>query len=157
MSTEPHILAENLADSLQDLARLNIDSRDGFNFAAEKVQSAQPALAVHFREFASHRDELSASLNAVLQRDARDAVSSGSFLASMHRTLMSVRDALGADSDPYAVLAEAERGEEAISDAYEAIIKEFAGNPITNLLNMQYAEVQNTHEHVRSLRNANRT
>jgi uncharacterized protein (TIGR02284 family) len=80
-------------------------------------------------------------------------VDTGSMMASAHRCWTDLKSAV-TGGDAYAILAEAERGEDYIKGLYEDILKETAGEPTTKLLNEQYARVKQGHDQVRDMRDA---
>jgi len=58
--------------------------------------------------------------------------------------------------DAYAVLAEAERGEDQIKHAYEDVLQETAGSAMNDVLQSQYAIVKAGHDKIRDLRDAHK-
>ena len=144
-------LADETLDTLQDLVQINIDSRDGFREAAGQITDA--ALATYFRELADQRAQQAEELQTYVQLNNERPVRDGSFLAAVHRSWLSIRDSL-TGTDVHAVLAEAERGEDAIKGAYEEGLKETAGSAINDVLQSQYAQVKAAHDRVRDLRDA---
>lgn len=138
-------------EHLQNLIRMNIDSRDGFREAAEKIDD--PALAKAFREIATERAAQASDLQHYVVLNEGTPQREGSTAAALHRTWIKVREAL-AGSTRHAVLAECERGEDHIKAAYETALKAVPGNPINDLLLKQYSAVKRTHDAVRDLRDA---
>jgi uncharacterized protein (TIGR02284 family) len=78
---------------------------------------------------------------------------SGSWQAMFHRWWLDLRGSLSG-GDAYAVLAEAERGEDKIKQMYEEVLKQTAGNPLSDVLHQQYIEVKKGHDRIRDLRDA---
>ncbi len=150
-------LEANVVSHLQTLARLNIDSRDGFRYAVEKLPAESLALRELFTEAAAERDKQAAQLNQYVELNDADPNKSGSFAAAFHRSMIALRDVFSNEHDPYAVLAEAERGEDAIKGQYEKALKETAGSAVTDVLNHQYAAVKSMHDRVRDLRDARKS
>ena len=138
---------------LRELTQLNIDSRDGFDYAAERIEEAAPQIADRFRELSDARSRNAEHLEALLISCGDDAPESGTWTATMHRTWMNIRDMLSAKLDIYAVVAEAERGEDVIKQAYEGARHEFSG-PVSTLINDQYSGVKQAHDAVRDLRDS---
>ncbi len=145
-------LNQETISHLQTLARLNIDSRDGFQYAAGKLPPEDATIRQLFLDAASQREALAQELNRYVDINDSSTVESGSVAASLHRSLMALRDMFTSEHDPYAVLAEAERGEDVIKSAYENALKDTSGSPVTNVLNQQYVQVKNMHDKVRNLR-----
>ncbi|TWT39087.1 PA2169 family four-helix-bundle protein [Blastopirellula retiformator] len=57
-------------------------------------------------------------------------------------------------TDCYAILAEAEAGEDHIKHAYEDALKETAGSAMNDVLQKQYAQVKQGHDRIRDMRDA---
>lgn len=144
-------LDRRTALSLRQLAQLNIDSRDGFDYAAERIEEDTPEIAQRFRELSDERARFAEQLDTLLLNSGEDAPEDGSWVASMHRTWMNVRDMLADQPDIYAVVAEAERGEDVIKQAYEEAAREVSGS-VAALINEHYAAVKLAHDSVRKLR-----
>ena len=145
-------LSEETVAAVQDLIQMNIDSRDGFRFAAEKLEETHSQLATGFRQFAEIRDVNATELQGLSLMNGKEPTDRGSYSASMHRTWMSIRDMFASETDPVAVLAEAERGEDYIKAAYEDALKENPGSAVSDTLNRQYRDVKKMHDTVRDLR-----
>ncbi|MEZ6242069.1 MAG: PA2169 family four-helix-bundle protein [Phycisphaerales bacterium] len=137
---------------LQDLIQLNIDSDEGFNAAADQLD-ASSRLAMHFRECAAERRSFASELQAVVGANSERPEQSGTAKGTLHRWWLEIRGAVQ-DGDEHAVLAEAERGEDAIKRRYEKVLKETAGSPVNDLLQRQYAAVKRRHDQVRDMRDA---
>jgi uncharacterized protein (TIGR02284 family) len=146
-------LNEDTLDTMQDLIRINIDSRKGFEEAAEEIED--PSLRNLFLLLAGERDRQAEELQAYVELNHEDPVQDGSFAATVHRAWMKVRDALSSD-DTYAVLAEAERGEDQIKSAYEKALKETAGSAMNDVLTQHYTQVKSAHDRIRDLRDAHK-
>lgn len=145
-------LNETTVKSVQDLIQMNIDSRDGFRYAAEKLQDSHAQLAANFRKFSDCRDVNATELQGLVLMNGEEPENRGSSAASLHRTWMSIRDMFASEADPVAVLAEAERGEDYIKAAYEDALKDNPGSAVSDTLNRQYRQVKELHDTVRDLR-----
>lgn len=146
-------LDRRTATSLRQLAQLNIDSRDGFDYAAERIEEDTPEIATRFREISDQRARYAEQLEGLLLNSGEEAPEEGSWAASMHRTWMNVRDMLSEKPDIYAVVAEAERGEDVIKQAYEEATHEVSGS-VAALINEHYASIKTAHDSVRNLRDS---
>ena len=147
-------LEQSTIDHLQTLARLNIDSRDGFRYAADKLPDSAGELKSLFQSAAAERDRQASELNRYVELNDEHPRETGSVLASFHRTMMAFRDLFAGTHDPHAILAEAERGEDTIKNAYEVALKETSGSAVNDVLTRQYASVKAMHDRVRNLRDA---
>lgn len=152
MSLETKLtLNDTTVAKLQTLIRANIDSYDGLRESAEQIDDA--LVAELFRELAAERSTLAAELQDYVTWNSEQAVEKGSYAAAVHRTWIDIRSMLSG-GDAYAILCEAERGEDHIKHAYEDALKETAGSAMNDVLQAQYAQVKQGHDRVRDLRDA---
>ncbi len=142
-------LNQETVNQLQDLIRINIDSSDGFEFSADQIDD--PALKSRFTEFARRRREHADELATYVAWNREDPVREGSYAASMHRTWMSIREMFSSD-DLYTVLAEAERGEDYIVQAYKDALKSTTGSAMNDVLLRQASHVKSVHDEVKQMR-----
>lgn len=142
-------LNQETMDALQDLVQINIDSRDGFQHAAEKVDNL--TLQSLFQKLASERNQQADELSRLLAINLEEPHRKGSYAAAIHRCWTACREACSSNN-AYAVLAEAERGEDQIKAAYENALKQTAGSAVNDVLTRQYAQVKDAHDRVRDLR-----
>lgn len=141
------------ATKLRELAQLNIDSRDGFDYAAERIDDDSPAVAQKFRQWSDERARFAEQLDGVLRSAGEEAQEDGSWAASLHRTWINIRDMLSDKLDMYAVVAEAERGEDVIKQAYEDAGRTLTGSVLA-VINEQYGSIKQAHDAVRDLRDS---
>lgn len=152
MSVETKIdLSQETKSMLQELLQLNIDSRDGFRYAAQQTDNL--TLISLFDKLAAERDAQAQELSASLSINDEEPNRTGSFSAALHRSWMAVREAFTSNNE-YAVLCEAERGEDTIKSAYESALKDHPGTAMNDVLQRQYRQVKMAHDRVRDLRDA---
>ncbi|MEZ5964545.1 MAG: PA2169 family four-helix-bundle protein [Planctomycetota bacterium] len=147
METKANLTERTLA-ALQDLIRINIDSAKGFREASDAIADAN--LARLFQDVARIRDRHAVELQQSVRINARSAADDGSALGTLHRWWLDLRAWVN-DGDPYAVLAEVMRGEDAIKEAYERLLRDVAGNPLSPVLHRQFAEILATHDQMHQL------
>lgn len=150
METKTELRKETL-ETLHDLVRINVDSANGFEKAAELVESQ--VYRRLFNDCAVTRRGHGEELKTLLRMNDDDVNDSGSIKANVHRWWMTLRSTVQED-DVRAMLIEAERGEDAIKALYEDVIKETTGNAVNDVLHRQYREVKATHDRIRDLRDA---
>lgn len=150
METITNLNDDTLA-RIKDLVRINLDSASGFNEAADVVEDI--SLTSLFNILAVQRQRYAEELGQYVQINDDDADISESWKGMFHRWWLDLRGKLSG-GDAYAVLAEAERGEDAIKEMYEEVIKETTGNPLNDVLHAQYAEIKKGHDQIRDLRDA---
>lgn len=142
-------LQDQTVEKLQKLIRVNIDSQEGFQEAAEQVQKEE--LKILFESVAEERRHFVDELKTYVEWNNEDVDMDGSFVAAVHRSWMKTRGMLSG-GDSYAILAEAERGEDEIKKAYEKVLQETAGSAMNDVLMEQYTKVKSAHDRVRDLR-----
>ena len=149
----PTTLESKTIEKLQDLVRINQDSAKGFKDAAEVVSNEQ--LKRLFSDMSTRRSENAAALMGYVENNGEDTedAAEGSWRGQLHRWWMELRGKLSG-GDAYAVLAEAERGEDQIKAMYEEVLKETAGNAVNDVLLQQYGNVKKGHDTIRDLRDA---
>lgn len=153
LETKAHLKPETIKQ-LQELIQINVDSRDGFRHAAEKLEDM--TLSTLFQSLAHQREEQANELSQYVEWNQEKPDREGSFAASLHRSWITIREALSSDS-LYPVLAEAERGEDQIKAAYENALRETAGSAVNDVLTRQYAQVKSAHDRVRDLRDEHKS
>lgn len=144
-------LNKDTIEGIQNLIEINIDSAKGFDEAAEKVDSN--AIADLFRTCASERRGYANDLRSLAAINAEQPVSDGSWKGTVHRWWIDLRGKVQS-GDEHAMLAEAERGEDAIKHRYEDTLKETAGSAVNDVLQSQYAGVKARHDQIRDMRDA---
>lgn len=149
-------MSADLIGQLHDVIQINIDSRDGFVYTADRLRESESRLQTMFRQAASERASFVEELEAFVPRNESYEHVDGSYAASLHRTWISIRDSLSSKYDVYAIVAEAERGEDAIKSVYEEAIDNVRGvnSSLESVLNRQYNSVKATHDQIRDLRDS---
>jgi uncharacterized protein (TIGR02284 family) len=85
-------------------------------------------------------------------RDCGDiAPTSGTLIGTINRNWLDLRSVLSGQ-DTFALLVEAERGEDYIKGEYQRALKMVIGDKIHSLLSMHYLMVQAAHDQVQELR-----
>ena len=142
-------LSDDTVEKLNDLIRINLDSEQGFSTAADRLED--PQIRAFFVECAAERKQQARTLAAEVRADGSEPEDSSSFAGQAHRWWLNLRDKISSTHN-YAVLAEAERGEDSIKGLYEDVLKATAGSPVNDVLTHQYAAVKKRHDQVRDLR-----
>ncbi len=144
-------LNDETIDRLQDLIEVNIDSSKGFAEAADKIENRD--ISNYFRRCGARRGMFAGELQDVVRQNGQEPRTSGSAKAKLHRWWMDLRDVVG-QGDEHAMLAEAERGEDAIKERYETVIRDTSGSPLNSALLQQYMSVKQDHDTIRDMRDA---
>ena len=141
---------KNIVETLNDLIETLRDGQHGYKTAAEDVKA--PELAQMFNRYSEQRAEFVTELQTRVRSLGADVEESGSVAGSMHRGWINIKSALSTN-EPHAVLAEAERGEDAAVDAYEkALDNEDLDLATRDVITRQYQEVKSAHDKVKQLR-----
>jgi len=136
---------------LQQLVQINLDSEKGFSEVSHDIKDK--SISTVFTELGSQRRKNVLELEELIAWNGEVPVEEGSYLAAFHRAWISLRQLLTGGSS-YAILAEAERGEDAIKKAYEDVLIATAGSAVNDVLTRQYAIVKAGHDRVRDMRNS---
>lgn len=136
---------------IQDLIEINIDSSKGFTEAADKIES--PGIANLFRQCATERKQNANQLKDIVRANNEEPEDSGSASGLMHRWWLEIRGTVTGGNE-HSVLAEAERGEDAIKHRYEDTLRHTAGSAVNDLLTKQYTGVKARHDQIRDMRDA---
>ncbi|MBI1348244.1 PA2169 family four-helix-bundle protein [bacterium] len=146
-------LNDSAIHTLQELVQINIDSAKGFEESADALTN--PLLRELCLELASTRWENAQELRAFVQWNEEVAPTDGSYLAAMHRVWMKVRQYFSSN-DEFAILSEAEYGEDCIKRAYEDAIEETVGTAVYSTLTRQYLNICDGHDRIKMLRDASK-
>jgi uncharacterized protein (TIGR02284 family) len=126
-------------DALRDLYTTLIDSRDGYEQAAEIVDS--PKLQNLFEDMRGRRAQHAAEVREFLASSESDLDDDGTILAAAHRQFLGLKDMLSSDDEE--VVEEVIRGERTLMEAYDkAIVPMDANSPAYTFANKQYDSVK---------------
>lgn len=139
---------DDVVDVLNDLIETCRDGETGFREAGDGAQD--PNLARLFRSYSAQRAQFVTELDQQVRRLGGKPAERGHAVASAHRGWMNLRQALSGRSDA-AVVAEAERGEDHAVRAYEKALEADLPEDLRLVVERQYMEVREAHDHVRSL------
>lgn len=148
MSNDAHVTKE-LIETLED-------GREGFAKGAEKLRGDnEPQLADTFVRFSEQRAKFSAELQTMAASYGDKVDDSGTFVATLHRGWLSLKDAL-TGSSPKGVLDAAEQGEDhAVKEFKKALDADISAG-LREIVQRQFTEVKAAHDEVRALRDAHK-
>ncbi|GGM05439.1 PA2169 family four-helix-bundle protein [Deinococcus aerophilus] len=143
---------EQATDKLQYLLGTLRDGEKGFSEAAEHADD--PKLKSLFSERSAQRAQLAGEVEAKIASLGDKPREGGSVGAALHRTWLNVRDAV-TGRDDYAVVAEAERGEDTAIQNYQDVLddKELPAD-LRAFVETQYAQVKASHDQIRDLKHS---
>ena len=142
--------------TLKNLVQILNDGKEGFKQSAENVKDSQ--LKEIFALYSLQRSKFAGQLESeLLALGEEDPQNEGTTLSGkLHRTWIDIKSAI-TKNDDHAVLAEAERGEDAAKAAYkDALEQENLPAPVREILTAQQMEVQAAHDQVKALRDASK-
>lgn len=134
---------------LNNLIETCKDGEQGFRTAAEAVGNVE--VKSRFEEYARERGQMARELQDEVRRLGGDPENAGSMAGSVHRGWMNIKSAVSG-KDEHAIVAEAERGEDAAKRAYEDAIQESLPPSTQAVVQAQAGRVRRAHDDVRALR-----
>lgn len=147
-------MTETKNSVLNDLIAINNDRIAGFEKAMADIKDENIDLKTLFQEYATQSRKFSQELTTVVAASGGEAETDNSFAGSLHRAWIDIKSLFGGN-DRKSILAEAERGEDAIKKAYATAIKE--GQLIgeaARLVTAQSAYIKAAHDKIKALRDA---
>ena len=143
---------KKIISTLNSLIETLKDGQEGFKQAASGVDD--PQLQTMFESFALQRSRFAGELqNEVVRLGEPEPEDSSSATGAMHRAWINIKSAV-TDRDRHAILAEAERGEDAAVAAYKDALEDDLPAPIREVVTRQSADVNAAHDEISNLRDA---
>ena len=139
---------EEVIATLNNLIETCRDGQNGFQTAAENVRSTE--LKQLFYAYSRQRASFAGELQDEVRRLGGDAEHSGSVAATLHRGWINLKAAVTGQDDN-AIISECERGEDAALSNYRAALGTDMPASVRSLIERQFAEVKEAHDHVRNL------
>jgi uncharacterized protein (TIGR02284 family) len=141
-----------IVSTLNRLIETLKDGQEGYKQSASGVDD--PQLKTIFDTFSLQRSKFAGELQSeVMSMGDPDPEDESSVTGSMHRAWINVKSAV-TNRDRHAILAEAERGEDAAVSAYEEAMEKNLPAPIKEIVSQQSAEVKAAHDKIRALRDS---
>lgn len=140
---------DNAISVLNNLIETCKDGELGFKSAAEGLTN--PALQAKCLEYSRQRAQFAQKLQDEVRRLGGDPENSGSTSGSLHRGWLDIKAAVTGRND-HAIVAEAERGEDAAKSAYEKALQENLPPSAQAVVQQQAAQVRQAHDDVRNAR-----
>lgn len=141
-------------EELQKLIQYNIDSREGYLHAAQKV--ADEHLRTLFTELSMERDQYISELQAFLITNDQQPTESGSYLARVHRTWIDIRKMVSFN-DTQALLKEILRGETYLVQMYQTMLAAQHHERLDEVLQRHYGRLHQTLEKITNLQETGST
>lgn len=146
---------DNVISVLNNLIETCKDGQNGFQTAAAGVKRSE--LKTLFGQYSQQRAQFAGELQNEVLRLGGDPAETGSVAASLHRGWMNIKSAVTGEDDN-AILAEAERGEDAAVASYrDALADENLPADVRTIIERQSAQVKDAHDRIRNLERATDT
>ena len=139
---------KQVVSTLNSLIQICRDGEEGFRTAAEGVGS--PELQELFHGYARQRAGFASELQDEVRRLGGEPAEGGSVTGSVHRGWMGLKAALTGE-DEHAILGECERGEDSALAAYRSALGVDLPSSVRSMVERQFAEVKEAHQHIRNL------
>jgi len=141
-----------IVSTLNNLIETLKDGQEGYKQSASGVDD--PKLKTIFDTFSLQRSKFAGELQSeVVTMGDPDPEDASSVTGSMHRAWINVKSAV-TNRDRHAILAEAERGEDAAVSAYQKALEKNLPAPIRRIVSRQSTEVKEAHDRIRALRDS---
>lgn len=145
---------EKTVEVLNDLIQINNDRADGFTKASDDLKDANIDLKATFDKLASDSRANVTELAGLVGRQGDNPDTGNTILGSLHRAWIDIKASFGGD-DRHSILAECERGEDAIKKAYrEALQENELGENVRTVLLKQQEGINASHDAIKALRDA---
>jgi uncharacterized protein (TIGR02284 family) len=140
---------EKAIDVLHDLVETCRNGQQGYLQAAGHIKD--PALRTIFNQIATERANCAGELeNEIIRLGKHDPTRKGTTAGALHRTWLSVKDALGGGDD--GILSSVEAAEDHAKKQYEEATKADLPNDIREIVSRQAAKIYAAHDRIRALR-----
>ena len=136
--------------TLNNLIQTCHDGENGFRLAADAAKT--PHVKTLFERFSRQRAEMARELEAQVRKLGGSPSTGGSVTGAAHRGWINIKS-LVTGGDEAAIIAEAERGEDAATEAFAAALKDALPAGARELIEQQAAIVKVAHDEVRALEN----
>jgi uncharacterized protein (TIGR02284 family) len=134
--------------TLNDLIQTCKDGQNGFRAASEAVTDSN--LRHLFESYSQQRAEFATELQRQVRRLSDKPAESGHASAALHRGWMDIKAGLTGGDDA-AIIAECERGEDVAVRMYRKGLDSELPSDIRVLLERQFLDIKDAHDHIRSL------
>jgi uncharacterized protein (TIGR02284 family) len=139
------------AFTLNELIQTCKDGEHGYQSAALLVDDLN--LRHLFQSYAQQRAEFAAELQVEVRRLATDPLESGHATATLDRTWFHIKAGVSG-SDEGSIISECERGEDLTVRQYQESLNVGLPGDLRSIVERQYLQVKEAHDHVRSLERA---
>jgi len=147
---------EKSIDVLNDLIEINNDRVAGFEKAAKDLGEGDLELSGIFNQYAQESRDYSTELSAAVRESGAEAETGSSATGAIHRAWLDVK-ATFTGHDRKSILAECERGEDAIKKAYRSALESGDNElpfEVSDIIRRQQQGIQAAHDRIKALRDS---
>jgi len=145
---------EKTVEVLNDLIQINNDRADGFDKASKDLSEENIDLKATFDKLSSDSRSNVTELAGLVGRNGENPDDGNTILGTLHRAWIDIKASFGGD-DRHSILAECERGEDAIKKAYrDALQENELGENVRTVLLKQQDGINLSHDAIKALRDA---
>ncbi|WP_316831668.1 PA2169 family four-helix-bundle protein [Pedobacter aquatilis] len=146
--------SEKTVSVLNDLIQINNDRADGFDKAAKDLKEENIDLKATFEKLSADSRTNVTELAGLVGKKGDNPDTGNTILGSLHRAWIDIKASFGGD-DRHSILAECERGEDAIKKAYrDALSDQDLGTEVRDVLLSQQSGINASHDLIKGLRDA---
>ncbi|MDY0907656.1 PA2169 family four-helix-bundle protein [Pedobacter sp. CFBP9032] len=147
---------EKTVEVLNDLIEINNDRADGFDKASSDLSDENIDLKATFDKLSSDSRTNVTELAGLVGRNGENPDTGNTVLGTLHRAWIDIKASFGGD-DRHSILAECERGEDAIKKAYrDALQENELGENVRSVLLKQQDGINISHDAIKALRDAHK-
>ncbi|UKT64192.1 PA2169 family four-helix-bundle protein [Pedobacter mucosus] len=147
---------EKTVEVLNDLIEINNDRADGFDKASADLKEENIDLKAIFDKLSSESRANVTEIAGLVGRNGENPDTGNTILGSLHRAWIDIKASFGGD-DRHSILAECERGEDAIKKAYKDALQENElGENVRSILLEQQQGINASHDAIKALRDAHK-
>jgi uncharacterized protein (TIGR02284 family) len=146
-------ITEKSIGVLNDLVELNHDRVAGFEKASKDIEDGHIELKSLFEQYASESRTNASELSSAVRELGGEAETGTSSTADIHRAWIDVKSTF-TGNDVKSILAECERGEDAIKKDYQSALspEHELSFEINALLRKQQQGINSAHDQIKALR-----
>jgi uncharacterized protein (TIGR02284 family) len=142
---------QDYAQAVHDVITICRDGEQGFRGAAHAVNDT--AMKEMFQQYAEQRARFAVELQGAVKELGFDVIDPQGLGGMMRASWMSLKGIL-TGHDVHGILVEAERAEDSSLTTYRMALSKTLTPEIASIMQRQLAEVEQAHDHIRSLRDA---
>ena len=147
---------EKTVEVLNDLIEINNGRADGFDKASSDLSDENIDLKATFDKLSSDSRTNVTELAGLVGRNGENPDTGNTVLGTLHRAWIDIKASFGGD-DRHSILAECERGEDAIKKAYrDALQENELGENVRSVLLKQQDGINISHDAIKALRDAHK-